>query len=76
MLTWISVMINKKLSAKYGWVPRWFHSKHFDKSLVKEIKTFQRNNGLFPSGWCGKKTYRQALFKILLRIKQRNNKKW
>tara|TARA_R110000824_G_scaffold150209_7_gene320760 strand:+ start:2000 stop:2236 length:237 start_codon:yes stop_codon:yes gene_type:complete len=78
MLLWFSVVINKKLSKKHGWEPFWFNSKTFDRKLVENVKNFQKNNGLFPSGWCGRKTYRKALLRVLIGIKKRNTnyKRW
>jgi murein L,D-transpeptidase YcbB/YkuD len=66
-------MINKKLSKKHGWNPRWFWACTFDKQLIKKIRQFQKKCGLFPSGLCGKKTYRLILLKILLDIKKRKH---
>jgi len=73
MITWLLIMINKKLSKKHGWSPRWFWLSKFDKYLIKNIRNFQRKHGIFPSGLCGKKTYRLILLKILLDIKKRKH---
>jgi len=73
MFNWLLTIINKRLSKKYGWQPIWFLRKRFDKVLIKRIKAFQRKNKLFPSGICGKKTYRLVLLKVLLGIKQRKH---
>jgi len=61
------------MSNKHGWRPAWFLRKGFDKVLIKKIRAFQRKNGLFPSGICGKKTYRLVLLKILLGIKKKKH---
>jgi len=73
MLTWLLIIINKRLSKRLGWRPGWFWTSGFDDKLIKRIKTLQKKNGLFPSGLCGKRTYRLALLKTLLDIKRRKD---
>ena len=73
MLMRLLIMLNKRLSKKYGWSPRWFWASDFNAKLIKRIRALQRKHGLFPSGLCGKKTYRLALLKTLLDIKRRKD---
>lgn len=72
-MTWLLIKINKRLSKKYGWRPSWFWVRDYNEKLIKRIKNLQKRNGLFPSGLCGKKTYRLALLKTLLDIKRRKD---
>jgi len=73
MLTKLLIILNKRLSKKYGWHPCWFTAFGFNKNLIKKIKLFQKKFGLLPSGLCGKKTYRLVLLKVLLDIKRRKD---
>ena len=73
MLTRFLIIINKRLSKKYGWKPHWFLTSGFNDKLIKKIRRLQRKLGLFPSGLCGKKTYRLVLLKTLLDIKRRKD---
>ena len=73
MITRLLIILNKRLSKKYGWQPRWFRVSDFNNILITRIRRLQKKNGLFPSGLCGKKTYRLSLLKTLLDIKRRKD---
>ena len=49
---------NKAAAMLLGWLPMWFGSITFDEDLKKNIKKFQRKNGLKADGTCGPVTYR------------------
>ena len=51
---------NYKSAIDHGWTPEWFGCSKFGSNLIKEIETFQKNNGLTPDGFCGPKTYQLA----------------
>jgi len=73
MVTWLLIILNKRLSEKYGWLPSWFRTSGFNDVLIKKIKALQIEHSLFPSGLCGKKTYRLVLLQTLLDIKRRKD---
>jgi murein L,D-transpeptidase YcbB/YkuD len=73
MLTWLLIIFNRHFSKRYGWDPKWFRAKDFDKDLIKRIRKFQKRNNIFPSGLCGKRTYRLALLRILREVKKRKH---
>jgi hypothetical protein len=53
------VFYNKSSSDSLGWEPEWFGVKYHDESLVKAIRSWQKENGLTADGLCGPGTYRR-----------------
>lgn len=52
---------NKKTSKEYGWKPEWFGCKNFDEKLIKEIKNFQKEEGVTQDGMLGPGTFRRLV---------------
>ena len=52
---------NKKTSKEYGWQPSWFGCNGFDEKLIKEIKSFQKSEGVTQDGMLGPGTYRRLV---------------
>ena len=52
---------NKKTSKEYGWKPEWLGCKKFDEKLIKEIKNFQKKQGVTQDGMLGPETFRRLV---------------
>ena len=50
---------NQASASKLGWDPSWFGVRHFDESLVRAIKKWQKEHGLTADGLCGPGTFRR-----------------
>ena len=50
---------NESSARNLGWDPTWFGEKHFDDSLVRAIKKWQKSVGITADGLCGPGTFRR-----------------
>ena len=50
---------NESSARNLGWDPTWFGAKHFDDSLVRAIKKWQKSVGITADGLCGPGTFRR-----------------
>ena len=50
---------NESSARNLGWDPTWFGEKHFDDSLTRAIKKWQKLAGITADGLCGPGTFRR-----------------
>ena len=55
------IFYNESSAMSLGWEPSWLGAKAFDDSLIRKIRTFQRDNGLKPDGLLGPGTFRRLV---------------